>query len=260
MNTLAEILEYSYNNQGIQDLNIFYDSFIFNLKIKDSSNNYNILLIEKVQFDYENENIQRIKSPLTLNFGDTGTETPYYSNGNSFIKAILNKQKKNVYLIGTRIMQNGNTIPVVYLYDINNHELKNIFPKQKDINNFNSFTNYNFKTNNLAICNIKNNKLYMVFQTNDGTYNYINSLSFRIKSEVCELETYESIKYSNSYNIQFVHVDDLVLTYKINDYYGTIKRNTITSYFQEDLYEGLALDDSSTFLGLDGIEVLGLDQ
>jgi hypothetical protein len=260
MNTLAEILSNYYEDQGIQDLDIFYDSFLFNLKIKDSPNNYNILLIEKIQFDYSNERIDRIKNPITLNFGDTGTNLPYYSNGNCFIKSILNKQKKNVYLIGVRQMQNGNTIPVVYLYDINNHIVQNIFPKQKDIDNFNGFSNYSFKNDNLAICNIKNDKLYMVFQTNDGTYNYINSLSFRLKSEICELETYESIKYSDSYNIQFINVDDLSLTYKINNYYGTIKRNTTTSYFQEDLLGGLALDDSSTFLGLDGIEVLGLDQ
>jgi hypothetical protein len=70
----------------------------------------------------------------------------------------------------------------------------------------------------------------MVFQTNDGTYNYINSLSFRLKSEICELETYESIKYSDSYNIQFINVDDLTLTYKINDYYGTIITSQSASY------------------------------
>lgn len=232
MNTLAEILEYSYVNQGIQNLEVFYDSLLFNLKIKNNSSNYNILLIEKIQFDYQKEDITRIKNPLILNFGDTGIDNPYYSNGNSFIKGILNRQTKNVYLIGTRTMQNGNTIPVVYLYDINLHEVQTVFPKQKDIINFNSFSNYSFKNDNLPICNIKNSKLYIVFQTNDGTYNYINSLSFRLKSEICELETYESIKYSDTYNIQFIHVDDRVLTYKINDYYGTIKRNSETSYFQ----------------------------
>ena len=226
MNTLGEILSNSYADQGIQNLDVFYDSYIFNLKIKESPNNYNIILIEKFQFDYEKESINRIKNPLTLNFGDTGTDDPYYSNGNCFVKAILEKKTKKVYLIGVRQMQNGNTIPAVYLYDINLHEIKNIFPKQKDIDNFNSFSNYNFKTDNLPICNIVDDKLYIVFQTEDGSYNYINSLVFKLKSEECELSSYDIVKYDISQNIQFTDINENFLTYKIDDYHGVLKRST----------------------------------
>jgi hypothetical protein len=231
MNTLAEILNNSYSDQGLQNLNVFYDSYIFNLKIKDSLNNYNILLIEKIQFDYEQESINRIKNPLTLNFGNTGTDVPYYSNGNCFIKAILDKKTKNVYLIGIRQMQNGNTIPVVYLYDINLHEIKNIFPKQKDIDNFNSFNNYNFKTNNLPICNISNNKLYLVFQTEDSSYNYINSISFKLKSEECELISYDMVQYDISKTVQFTEINENFLSYKIDDYHGVLKKHTFSSVY-----------------------------
>jgi len=224
MNTLAEILKDSYSYQGIQNLEVFYDSLFFNLKIKDSSNNYNILLIEKIKFDYENENIERIRNSLSINFGNTGTDSPYYSNGNCFIKAFLDKGSKRVYIVGIRQMNNGNTIPVIYIYDINKHEILNIFPKQKDVDNFNSFSNYNFKTNSLPVCNLKNDNLYIIFQSGSGLDNYINSLSFKIKGSSCNLQNYESVKYSNTSDIEFINVDDDLLTYRVDDYYGSVKR------------------------------------
>jgi len=257
MNTLAEILSNAYSDQGIQDLEVFYDSYFFNLKVKDSSSNYNILLIEKFQFDYEKETIQRIKSGITLNFGDTGTDTPYYSNGNTFIKAILNNQNKSVYLIGTRTMQNGNTIPVIYLYDLNVHEVKNIFPKQSDIDNFNSFSNFTFKNNNLPITNLINDKLYIVFQTEDGSINYLNSLIFKINNDVCELISYEIVQYSNTFNIQFTNVNESFLNYKLNDFSGILKRTNIDTGIS--VVDGLSLDDNITVLSLDSLVVLGLD-
>jgi hypothetical protein len=228
MNTLAEILNNSYLDQGIQDLDIFYDSLVFNLKIKNSPNNYNIILIEKIQFDYTTERINRIKNSITINFGDTGIDSPYYSNGNSFIKGILNKQRKNIYLIGVRRMQNGNTIPVVYLYDINQHKVQNIFPKQKDIDNFNNFNNFNFKNNNLPICNIIDDKLYIVFQTEDGSYNYINSITLSLKSEECELISYDIVKYDIAENIQLTNINEDILNYKINGYHGVLKRSSFS--------------------------------
>lgn len=257
MNSLYQILTQQYSNQGIQDLDVFYDSYIFNLKIKDSSSNYNILLIEKVQFDYGDGNISRIKNPLTLNFGDTETDTPYFSNGNSFIKAILNKKTKTVYLIGIRKMQNGNTIPVVYLYDINQHQLQNIFPKSSDIDNFNGFSNFSFKSDNLPICNIIDDKLYVVFQTQDGSYNYVNSLVFRLKSENCELISYEITKYDFSKNIQFTNINEDFLNYKIGNYNGVLKRTNVDAYVIPAV--GLLLDDDITELALDSSVTLGVD-
>jgi len=257
MNSLYQILTQQYSNQGIQDLDVFYDSYIFNLKIKDSSSNYNVLLIEKVQFDYQKESIQRIKNGITLNFGDTGTDTPYYSNGNCFIKGILNKQTKSVYLIGTRSMQNGNTIPVVYLYDLNAHEVKNIFPKQSDIDNFNSFDNYTFKSDNLPICNILDDKLYILFQTQDGFFNYINVLVFRLKGEKCELISYEITKYDYNKNIQFTNINQDFLNYKIGNYSGVLKRTGVDAYVIPAV--GLLLDDDVTELGLDSSVTLGID-
>lgn len=252
MNTIAEILTNKYSDQGIQNLEIFYDSFIFNLKIKDSSANYNIILIEKFKFDYSSENIIRIKNSLTINFGNTGTDSPFYSNGNCFIKSLLNKKNKSVYITGLKQMQNGNSIPVVYLYDINNHTVENIFPKQSDIDNFNSFTNFSFKNDNIPIVNLINDKLYMVYQTEDGSNNYINSLIFKLNNNSCELINYEMVEYSNEYNIQFTNVNDLFLNYKLDNYNGILKR-------KELVLEGIFLDDNVSILSLDNSQFLGID-
>ena len=259
MNTLAEILSNSYSDQGIQNLEVFYDSYFFNLKIKNDLEYNNILLIEKLGFDFSSGNIKQIKSGITINFGDSEESTPFYSKGNCFIKSILLEGKKRVLIVGLKKMINGNTIPVVYLYDINKHSIHSVFPKQNDIDNFNSFNNYSFKNNNLPICDLKGNKLYIIFQTNDGNYNYINSISLKINSDLCELQKYELIKYSDSYNLQFLNVEENTLTYKLGDYYGTITRNSTDSYSPEIL-GGLSLDDSITLLGLDDTQVLGLDQ
>ena len=259
MNTLAQILTQQYSNQGIQDLEVFYDSYFFNLKIKNNLEYNNVLLIEKLGFDYSLESINQLKSGITVNFGDSEESTPFYSKGNCVIKSILIEGKKQVLIVGLKKMINGNTIPIIYLYDINKHSVESIFPKQSDIDNFNSFNNYTFKNDNLPICNLKDNKLYILFQTNDGSYNYINSISLKINSDLCELQKYELIKYSDSYNLQFLNVEENTLTYKLGDYYGSIIRNSTDSYFPEVL-GGLSLDDSITLLGLDDIQVLGLDQ
>jgi DNA polymerase III delta prime subunit len=94
---------------------------------------------------------------------------PFYSKGNCFIKSILIEGKKQVLIVGLKKMINGNTIPIIYLYDINKHSVESIFPKQSDINNFNSFSNYTFKNDNLPIVNLVNDKLYMIYQTEQGT-------------------------------------------------------------------------------------------
>lgn len=226
MNTLAEILSNSYNDQGIQNLDVVYDSYFFNLKIKDSTNNNNILLIEKISFDYDDAKIVRSKNPILISFGNSGIDTPFYSNGNCFIKPILDKINKKVYLIGLRSMSNGNTIPVVYLYDLNAHEYKNIFPTSEDLTNFGGFVNYSFKTDNLPVCNIINDRLYLVFQTTDGTFNYINSLEFRLKSETCTLIDYDMTKYDDQFNIQFLDVNNEFMTYKYGNYHGVLERTT----------------------------------
>ena len=250
MNTLSQILTQQYSDQGIQDLEIFYDSYFFNLKIKNNLEYNNVLLIEKLGFDYSSGVINRLKSGITVNFGDSEESIPFYSKGNCFIKSILIEGKKQVLIVGLKKMINGNTIPIIYLYDINKHSVESIFPKQSDINNFNSFSNYTFKNDNLPIVNLVNDKLYMIYQTEQGTFNYINSLIFKLKNDSCKLIHYEITEYSNVYNIQFTNVNESLLNYKLGNYNGILKRTNVYSVAQ------LLLDDDETFLSLDNSEII----
>jgi hypothetical protein len=257
MNTLAQILTQQYSNQGIQDLEVFYDSYFFNLKIKNNLEYNNVLLIEKLGFDYSSGVINQLKSGITVNFGDSEESTPFYSNGNCFIKSILIEGKKQVLIVGLKKMTSGNTIPIIYLYDINKHSVESIFPKQSDIDNFNSFNNYTFKNDNLPIANLINDKLYIIFQTENGSFNYLNSLIFKLKNDSCELISYEMVQYSNVFNIQFTNVNESFLNYKLNDFLGILKRTSIDAELL--VSEGLSLDNDSDVLALDSLQVLSLD-
>jgi hypothetical protein len=255
MNTLAQILTQQYSNQGIQDLDVFYDSYFFNLKIKNSLEYNNVLLIEKLGFDYSSESINQLKSGITVNFGDSEESTPFYSKGNCFIKSILLEGRKQVLVVGLKKMINGNTIPIIYLYDINKHSIESIFPKQSDIDNFNSFSNYTFKNDNLPIVNLINDKLYIIFQTEHDSFNYINSLIFKLNNDSCKLLNYEIVQYSNVFNIQFTNVNESFLNYKLDNYNGILKRTATDSAVLNQIF----LDDSNSFLILDNSEILGID-
>jgi hypothetical protein len=255
MNTLSQILTQQYANQGIQDLEIFYDSYFFNLKIKNNLEYNNVILIEKLGFDYSSVSINRLKSGITVNFGDSEESTPFYSKGNCFIKSILIEGKKQVLIVGLKKMINGNTIPIIYLYDINKHSVESIFPKQSDINNFNSFSNYTFKNNNLPIVNLVNDKLYMIYQTEQGSFNYINSLIFKLNNDSCKLIHYEIVKYLNVFNIHFTNVNESFLNYKLDNYNGILRRTNIDSPILNQIF----LDDNNSFLTLDNSEILGID-
>lgn len=257
MNTLAQILTNQYSDQGIQDLNVFYDSYFFNLKIKNNTEYNNVLLIEKLGFDYSSGSINQIKSGITINFGDTEQSNPFYSGGNCLIKSFLIEGKKTILIVGLKKMVSGNTIPIIYLYDINKHSIESVFPKQSDIDNFNSFNNYTFKNDNLPIANLIKDKLYILFQTENGSINYLNSLIFKVVNDSCELTNYEMVQYSNSFNIQFTNINESFLNYRLNDFLGILKRTSIDSGIL--LSEGLSLDDSNTILALDSLQVLGLD-
>lgn len=257
MNTLAQILTNQYSDQGIQDLNVFYDSYFFNLKIKNNSEYNNVLLIEKLGFDYSSGSINQIKSGITLNFGDTEQSNPFYSSGNCLIKSFLIESKKQVLIVGLKKMVSGNTIPIIYLYDINKHSVESVFPKQSDIDNFNSFNNYTFKNDNLPIANLIKDKLYILFQTESGSLNYLNSLIFKVVNDSCELISYEIVQYSNVLNIQFTNINESFLNYRLNNFLGILKRTSFDSTIS--IVDGLSLDDSSTVLALDSSQVLGLD-
>jgi hypothetical protein len=258
MNTLAEILTNSYTNQGVQDLKVFFDSFFFNLKVKDNSKNYNLILIEKTSFDYNTESIEKIKNGLTVNFGDTGSDNPYETNGNFYIDSFLDSRYKNVLLVGTRKMNNGNTIPLIYNYNINSHSVKPVYPKLEDITEFNSFSNYTFKTNSIPVAKFSKNKLYIAFQTENSDSAFINKMVFTVYKDKVKLSSYDVYKYDKTKNIDLNEILDGTIHYSFGNYKGIFKK-LLDDEFNYDPYIFTFLDFSEIFALDDGTTTLGAD-
>lgn len=258
MNTLSEILTQSYTNQGVQDLKVFFDSLFFNLKIHSESKYYNIVLIEKTSFDYATETIEKIKSGLTVNFGDTGSPDPYKTTGNYYINSFLDSRYKNVLLVGTRKMANNNTIPVIFSYNINSHSVKTLFPKQEDITEFNSFSNYTFKTDSIPVAKFSKNKLYIAFQTENNDFAFINKMVFTVYKDKVKLTSYDVYKYDKTKNINLNDILDETISYSFKNYKGIFTKLPDDEFNYDphifsfsDFSEIFALDDGYTTLGAD---------
>lgn len=258
MNTISEILKNQYSNQGIQDLSVFYDSYVFNLKIKNASQNYNFILIEKFSFDYISETIEREKNGILVNFGNTSSDIAFKSTGNCYLNSFLNSKNKTIFLVGLRTMTNGNSIPIIYNYDINQHVIKPVFPKTSDVDQFKSFDNHTFKTNSVPFVKYENSKIYVLFQTSNSSYNYINKLIFDASDNSADLESYEIFQYPKTFDIDFTNFNDTDLYYKYKNYHGILHKLiseedniTGTVIALDDFIGLLSFDDNNTVLGLD---------
>lgn len=226
MNTISEILNLEYSNQGIQDLEIFYDSIFFKVKILDGSSYNDAVLIEKIGFDYESETLERLKNGILVNFGDTEFSQPFKSNGNCLVDTFLDKRDKGVWLVGLKVIQNGNTIPVVYKYDINSHGVKTIFPNSEYVNYFQdigSFENFTFDSTVNPVANYSDGKISILFQTTDSTFSYINLVVLKTDKASVVLEKYFMFKYSPDITVQPTGVNDSTIFYTIQDYHGQFK-------------------------------------
>lgn len=255
MNTISEILTNSYSNQGVQNFKIFLDSYFFNLKVNKDSKYYNLILIEKTEFDYNTETIEKKKSGLTVNFGDSGNSDPFKTTGNYYIDSFLDTRYKTVLLVGTRKMSNGNTIPLIYIYDINKHSVNPVFPKSKDVTEFNSFSNYSFQENTLPVAKFSKNKLYIAFVTETGNDAYINKFTFSVSKDKVGLSNYEVYKYMKSKNIKLNEILDSSIHFSFGDYKNVFKKLKTEEFNYDpfvftfsDYSQIFALDDSMTVL------------
>lgn len=258
MDTLANILTNSYANQGVQDLKVFFDSFFFNLKVKDNTKNYNIVLIEKTAFDFSTEIIEKKKNGLTVNFGDTGSDEPYKTNGNYYIDSFLDSRYKTVLLVGTRKMTNGNIIPLVYLYDVNLHTVKAVFPKNEDITQFNSFSNYSFDNTSRPVAKLVKNKLYIAFITKSAQHSFINKITFTVYKDKVEQTEYEVYKYDISKSIKLNEILDSSIHFTFGDYKNVFKKLKNDEFNYDPLLFTLS-GYTQIFALDDGVSVLAAD-
>lgn len=222
MSTLSEILKNPFTDQGIQGLDVFYDSYVFNLKVKRGALYENMVLIEKLSFDYQEELIRRDRNALIIHFGDSALAAPLRSTGNSFLGAFLDKRRKLVFLVGIRKMQSGNIIPVVYRYDINAHTTQPVFPGPADIAEFNQMPEPGvFLSVRMPRVTFKNSKLVIIYQKFADSVNYIHRITLDMKGATAKLEEYNVYRYDFSHNLEVLEFDDERLVFKYDQYYGS---------------------------------------
>lgn len=226
MNTISEILKNQYLDQGIQNLEVFYDTLFFRLKIKDGAEYKDTILIEKIEFDYTNETVDRIKNAIMVDFGDTESSEPYTTTGNSVLGCFLDKRDKGVWIIGLKISASGNTVPIIYKYDINSHSVKSVFPNKGQIEDFENFSGFNHIAPSNATVQYENDKIVISFQTTDSTFLYIEVIVIKVSKSTATVESYNMFKYSPTVpELQLTGADTKNIFYNIGDYHGKLDWN-----------------------------------
>lgn len=226
MNTVSEILKNEYSDQGIQNLEIFYDTLILRLKIKDAEEYKDTVLIEKIEFDYASETIQKLKNGIMINFGDSLSPLPYTTSGNTFLGNFLDNRDKGVWIVGLRTLQNGNTIPVIYRYDINAHSVNSIFPDQQQLEEFQNLNNSNYISLTNPVVQYSNSRISIAFLTTNSELYYINLLVIKVSKTSAILESYNMFEYSDTTpELQLTGVDSTSIFYSIGDYHGKFELN-----------------------------------
>lgn len=261
MKTLYEILKNKSSDEGIKGLKIFYDTLVYSLKYKSGTNFFDVVIIQKINFDYEKNIIIKDKNPLIINFGDTENSSPFLTNGNCYIDCFLDRKTFIIRFVGLQQTCNNRSIPIVYEYKINNHKLEKKFPLDSDVSNFNGLPNYSFKSGTTPIAKIFDRSLFIAFQTNDEDFNYINRLEIDVKNEDYELKDYEITKYDSNYYFELDSVNNDTLFFKY-DVFGNNYRGVFNKFGPDESVEDpllLSLDDDETLLALDSPIVLRLD-
>jgi len=258
MNTLYELLTTQYSDQGLKNIKVYYDSLFLILKYKSGSSYYDVVVVEKIDFDYSKGTINKHKNLLSINFGDTENSSPFSCNGTCFIDSFLNRKKKTVILTGLKKTCNERFIPVIYEYDINHHETKLLYPSLDDEENFDTLSLEDFKTTEFPICRYIDDKLFYVFQTKDSDFNYVHKITYDFSRKLPVLEDYEKTKYETHLDLSFSNAETDILNFKYNDYHGVVSKYATDESVEDYLL--LSLDDGfDSILSLDGVSVLGLD-
>lgn len=224
MDYISDILTKSYTNQGIQNFSVYYDSLFFNLKVKDNSDYYNIVLIEKISFDYDQNVIKKTDNGIYINFGNTSNSQAFKTNGNCFVQSFYEPKEKKVFLVGVKQTTSSSTVPVLYCYDINQHSVEQIFPDSNILQEFESFDNKSFSSNFFPLASYIDNQIYLMFKSSDSNFDYLNYLRISPKNKSAEIKQYEIFKYIKNTPINVKSIDEGNLFLSYGSYLGVSVR------------------------------------
>ena len=245
LNLFSSLTSTNYNLQGIKNLKVYYDTLLVNLRANVTTN-YEFVLLEKLAFDYADNVILGSDKSFIINFGDVGYVEPYKTNGNCYIDSILLEKSKNLLICGLTALSsnvsqtiNGQVhtghsyVPVVYLYNINDHSLLKIYPKlEADIQEWNAFVIGDIESTQLPIASFNgdNSNLNILFNTTrtvaGSAINCLADLNFTYNGELelngVQLLTSAIVSGGNYSSLAFVKtapVEDgkLIFSYTEND-------------------------------------------
>jgi hypothetical protein len=117
-------------------------------------------------------------------------------------------------------------VPVIYKYDINSHSIKSIFPNQNQIEDFDSFSGFDYVGSTNTTVQYDNDRIIVSFQTTDSTFLYINLVVIKVSKSTSTIESYNMFKYSPTIpDLQLTGSDTKNIFYSIGDYHGKLEWN-----------------------------------
>jgi len=220
---MYNIYDSIFNNsgEGIQDIKIFYDSIFLNTKVLDSTSCFNILLIDKIGYEFSDGSFSNNNRSIIMNFGDTGYSEPFLSNGNTVVDFVLDPKDKSVLIISLQ-KEASYIIPNIHKYNLNGHSIKKIFPLEND-NSWDGFTNYDYDETQIPFIHhdITNGLLRVFFVTKNGGTNMLNIITFYIRNDSVETKSYEMLSYVEIMKFKGATNDHVL--YNIDGKYGLLK-------------------------------------
>ncbi len=175
-NIYAALSSTNLEDNGIKNHNVFYDTSFIDLKLIDTDTDQYIeyLIIQKLNFNYEENEMDTKHQTIVVDFGDTGHKEAYYSSGNCFVKNLVLEGKKEVLVCG---LDEGK--PVIYNYNLNKHSIIQVFsPNSGDLSALDvGVITYTQKP--IASYNYANNTVNFVYTTTLSGANYLTNIEIQ---------------------------------------------------------------------------------
>lgn len=186
----------SLSSNGIQQLNVFYDTLFINIKTLDDNDAlyYNYLLIAPFELDYDTNIIQQSNSIKILPFGSSTTsdKLSYETTG---VVDCIEIPNKNILICGL-----SSTCPVIKEYNLNTSKLNTIFDNSNIIWDDYEIGQIDADNRTLVHYNGDNNTLTYVIPNIFETEYQLSIITFHlIKKEIIDFRKYSD--YDNNFRL-----------------------------------------------------------
>ena len=186
----------SLTSNGIQNMEVFFDTLVLNIKAEDYPQYFNYILIDRINFDYDTASIVPNGKEFLISFGDTEHSGPFLHTGTSHIDNVLLEKEKRILICGLSA-----TMPIVYDYSINDNTLSQVYPTTDTLLQWGNLNlgDYNSRQRTLIAYNRETNILNYVIPTiKDGGY-VLNDVEITYTSSSAELSNVRSLSgFDNS--------------------------------------------------------------